>query len=246
VQLPRKRPTDSPNSLLRCRLAQPVRRSNMVGWLADPATKTFPITARTYSWCAFRSSACLAWPPRIHWPLSRQDPPRSVSSFGLWNRGHGLPAVARANPCWCAAGGEWLASRRADLSAVENNCLPPCAGRGHRHGTKVRDGRDLDTPSRSLVPGTAPALRFPDEPNGSSRRFSIRQSPAEPPAPQLDPQTCCHPLPVPVSKSERPTQASALSVVHSGRKLADKKGAEAPDEMVVLVLEAEGDRGLES
>jgi len=154
--------TDRPEFRFCCYAFSPVRAAPNMGWVGLAARNDVPNTAN-FKLVRFPAAALCCWAPSRSRPDTRQDPQISFSSDSGTAR---APSCARQPVV--AAGGEWLALRRADLSAVEEQCLgPPWCGSGHRC-SQVRDGGGISTgPRRSWFPGTGPCLRFPRRnPNG--------------------------------------------------------------------------------
>jgi len=178
----------------------PVRRSNRVGWLAGPQRRAQ--LRRTSAGGAFRKQRLLLGPSADHGPDRGQDPQISFQ-FGLWNPR--APSCAAANLLVLPVG-ECLLLRRADLSAVEEQCLAqPCCG-VVGHDGKVRDGApNLDTALAKLVSGTGPAPFPGRNPNGFlPPRFLDPHPRLKPQAPNLTPNLACPPPdPVPVVSSQR-------------------------------------------
>jgi len=176
----------------------------MVGLAGKPAT-TFPITAN-FQLVRFSAAALSAGPRSRSRPLIEQRPQISFQ-FGLW-KPQRAPSWLRRQPVvllW-----EWLALRRADLSAVEEQCLPTLVRVvGQPMAPGFRDGARSPTRPAKLVSGTAPPSVSPTNPNGflADSRSGHPRLNHQPP--NLNPQPAATPLtPVlfpPVREAYRPS-----------------------------------------
>ncbi|APD47272.1 MULTISPECIES: UPF0182 family protein [Synechococcaceae] len=177
VQLPGK-DTDRPEFVLLLPFS-PVRRSNMVGWLA--ARNDVPNYGELQL-VRFPQQRLLLGPQQIT-ALIEQDPQISFQ-FGLWNRTGSQ--LLRGNLLVLPVGNGLLYVEPIYLQS-KNNALPTLVRVVVTDGTRFVMERDLDTALAKLVSGTAPASVSPTNPNGFLPQILDPASPAEPPAPNLTP-----------------------------------------------------------